>query len=165
MTDEHRNRSRRNKLLLLRNRPVRDLPLSTLLTWMRDADEEVRDWATFAVAIRNDDSEEVRRALLERAHDHDFDARSEALVGLARRRDQRSLPLLIEALQEDVVGSLFVEAAAYFAHPDLVKPLEDLRPWWDIDDQLLEEAIQRCSGVAFKGGRAWDVVPANDRDL
>lgn len=152
-----------NKLLLLRTRPVDEWDLASVLSMMRDSDPGVRDWATFALAARDDDSEEVRQALLERASDPDFDARSEAVWGLARRRDHRALPLLLAVFEQDDIGTLHVEAAAYLARPELVQPLRDLRSWWDADDGLLDEAISRCRGIPVAGGRCWDLVPANDR--
>jgi len=78
-----------NKLLLLRTRQIDEWDLPSLLAMMRHADGGARDWATFALAARDDDSEEIRQALLESAADLDFTARSEAIWGLARRRDTR----------------------------------------------------------------------------
>lgn len=162
MSDDER-KATQDKLLLLRTRPIDDWEPASLLSLMCDPDPGVRDWATFALAARDDDSEEIRKALLERASDPDFDARSEAVWGLARRRDRRALPLLLTAFEQDDLGTLHVEAAAYLARPELVQPLEALRPWWDVDDGLLDEAISRCRGIQVTAGRCWDLVPANDR--
>ncbi|MBX3560810.1 MAG: HEAT repeat domain-containing protein [Sphingomonas sp.] len=163
MADDDPKRATLNKLALLRTRAVDDWELSSLLAMMRDADPGVRDWATFALAARDDDSQEVRQALLERAGDSDFDAKSEALWGLARRRDTRALPLLVASLEGDQIGILFIEAAAYFARSELLPALEGLRDWWDLDTALLEEALARCKGLSVPGGKTWDLVPANDR--
>lgn len=163
MDNDEQSTAAQNKLLLLRTRPVEDWDLSSLLTMMRDSNDGVRDWATFALASRDDDSEEVRQALLARATDLDFDARSEAIWGLARRRDIRALQPLLVALEGDEIGTLSIEAAAYFARSELVAPLEAIREWWDLDTALLEEALLRCQGKSVPDGRAWDLVPANDR--
>jgi HEAT repeat protein len=152
----------RNRLLLLRTRPVEEWTQASLLAMMRDADDGVRDWATFALAVRDDDGEEVRQALLERADDPDFDTSSEAVWGLARRRDRRALRLLVAALESDIVGRLSVEAAACFARPELVAPLERLREWWDGDPALLEDALARCRGRTVRRGRSREPIPAND---
>ena len=154
-----------NKLLLLRTREIDAWQLDSLLELMRDPHHEVRDWATFTVAARDDDGEEVRQALLARASDRDFDARSEALWGLARRRDARAIPLLIEAIGSDEVGELYVEAAAYLARPELVAPLEALSEWWDADPSLLAEALRRCRSEPGTGGRTWEFVPSNDPEV
>ena len=163
MSDSDDKTSRHNKLLLLRTRAVDEWDIQTLIKWSRDPDSGVRDWATFAIAVRDEDSDDVRQALLERAADSDLDVQSEALWGLARRRDARGLAFLIAALQDGWIGTLLIEAAAYFARPELVEPLVALGEWED-DPELLAEAIARCRGEQVERGRCWDIVSANDRD-
>ncbi|QGM45474.1 HEAT repeat domain-containing protein [Methylocystis heyeri] len=73
--------------------------IAILMQLMRDEDEVVRDWATFSLGERGDaDSEEIRNALVERLGDSFFDARLEAIMGLAKRGDPRALPALLEDL-------------------------------------------------------------------
>ena len=163
MSDGEDERSRQNKILLLRTRDVEAWSADRLIELSRDEEADVRDWATFALAARDDDGVEVRQALLERAGDADFDTRSEALWGLARRRDERALPLLVEALRGDQVGELFIEAAGFFARPELVGALEELKQWWRGEAELLAEAMARCRGDHGMTRRMWDIVPANDQ--
>jgi len=83
-----------------------------LLSLMKDADEEVRDWATFALGgLGNLDSVEIRDALFQRLSDSNQDVRAEAMAGLAKRRDQRVLPSLVAALAESAVSGPAIEAA------------------------------------------------------
>ena len=71
-----------------------------LMVLMADEDEDVRDWATFAVGTRSDvDTPEIRDALNERLNDPFWDAKLEGIMGLAKRRDMRALPHIIEALK------------------------------------------------------------------
>jgi hypothetical protein len=77
--------------------------------------------------------------------DVDFDTRSEAITGLAERRDRRVIPVLVQELTSDCVGTLAVEAAAAIAAPELLPHLLALKDWWDIDPGLLAQAIQACS--------------------
>lgn len=119
--------------------------IETLLELLRDTDPQVRDWATFSLSMTDEDSPEVRSALLERIEDTDFNTRSEAAVGLAKRKEPRGIQPLIECLMSDQVGELYVEAAAMYADPTLQPALVALRKWWDIDPELLERAIQACS--------------------
>jgi HEAT repeat protein len=84
-----------------------------LLKLMRDSDEDVRDWATFALgSLSAIDSPEIRDTFAERLEDASADVVEEALGGLARRRDPRALPILIERLQQPDVDDVTLESAA-----------------------------------------------------
>jgi HEAT repeat protein len=116
-----------------------------LIGLMGDPDEDIRDWATFGLGTQTDiDGPEVREALFRRLNDDNLDARDEAIVGLARRRDSRVLAVVAAQLNAKEVGRLVVEAAAYLANELLVAPLQALRTWWDVDPDLLDEAIRAC---------------------
>jgi HEAT repeat protein len=139
--------SKHNKLLLLRERDASDFDVATLIAWSRDKHHEVRDWATFVLGSQlNLDSSEIRQALRDRLEDTDVETRCEALVGLARRRDEFAIEPLKRAFEGEFVSTLMVEAAAYFGTAEFVPILEELRPWWDVDEELLEKAIAHCSG-------------------
>lgn len=119
-----------------------------LITLTQDEDEEVRNWATFGLGTQCDsDTPEIREALLARVEDSHHEARGEALVGLARRRDQRVIKYIKAELESDCVGKLAVTAAGQIASNELVETLEDLQDWWDVDTELLEGALKRCKGV------------------
>jgi HEAT repeat protein len=75
-----------------------------LMLLMTDADQDVRDWATFSLGVWGDlDSPQIRDALARRLGDNFEDVRFEAIAGLAKRGDSRVLPVLVETLeaQED----------------------------------------------------------------
>jgi HEAT repeat protein len=85
--------------------------VGALLELMRDTDEDVRDWA-FGLGVQGDfDSEEIRDALCQRLTDSDRDVREEALVGLAKRKDERVLPSLIGELSQSEISYRVKEAA------------------------------------------------------
>jgi HEAT repeat protein len=116
-----------------------------LVRLSQDPEEEVRNWAAFELAGLDHGSEIVRAALWARVEDPHYDARSEALVGLARRRDLRVTNRVIKELTEGkTVGVLVVEAAAHLAQIELVHPLMELKDWWDVDSPLLDTAIDAC---------------------
>ena len=163
MSDDSGPTDSHNKLLLLRTRDLDSWELDSLVEMTGDCDPRVRDWATFAIAARDDDGENVRRLLLERATDSDFDTRSEAIWGLARRRDRRALPLLFEALHGERVGTLLIEAAGYLANREFIEPLKQLLVDWDEETELIEEVIARCRGK-IRSRRSWEYVPANEPD-
>jgi HEAT repeat protein len=102
--------------------------IETLIVLSRDRDEDVRDWATFGLGILCDvDTDLVRAALFDRVTDEHFDARSEALIGLARRGDDRAIDPVLAALRAEVVGELAVEAPGLVGREDFVPALRDLK--------------------------------------
>ncbi len=120
--------------------------VAVLIELSRDADDEVRDWATFGLGSQVEaDTPTVRQALWERVGDEHYDTREEALLGLALRRDTRVLDPLLEVLAGDEVGRLAVEAAEALGDGALLAVLKELRQWWTLDSELLERAIASCS--------------------
>lgn len=110
-----------------------------------DEDPEVRDWATFALGTQLDaDTPEIRAALAERLQDPDEVIRGEALVGLARRRDDRVVPALKQELRAETVEELVVGAAELTGSPELHALLVALSDRWDGDPEILELAITAC---------------------
>jgi HEAT repeat protein len=122
--------------------------IEMLIRLSEDEDDTVRNWATFSLGSQGDlDTPEIREALHRRLSDSDFDARSEALIALAERKDRRVIPFIAAALESETVGALAVEAAGAIGSPDLLPPLLELRSWWDVDTALLESAIRNCGGA------------------
>ena len=119
--------------------------ISTLMRLLADPEPQVRDWATFSLSMTDEDSPQLREALLDRMQDTDFNTRSEAAIGLAKRKEPRGLRPLEECLKSDQVGELYVEAAEMYADPSLKQALTQLRKWWDVNPELLERAISACS--------------------
>lgn len=118
--------------------------LDTLLDLTRDENSDVRDWATFGIGSLIDmDSENIRQYLVDRLDDVNGDVRAEAMMGLARRHDDRVLDALAGELRTPTVGTLVVRAASEFADRRLLPALLALRSWWDVDVELLNEAIGR----------------------
>ncbi|MFN9606221.1 MAG: HEAT repeat domain-containing protein [Planctomycetota bacterium] len=119
--------------------------IETLMRLLADSEPQVRDWATFSLSMTDEDNAQLRDALLERMEDTDFNTRSEAAVGLAKRKEPRGVPKLVECLKSDQVGELYVEAAEMYADPSLKPALVALKRWWDVDPELLDRAIDACS--------------------
>lgn len=125
------------------------LAITTLIDLSRDEDEDVRDWATFGLGSMVDtDTPAIRAALLARVTDPNDDARGEALVGLARRKDLRVLEPLIDELTSESIGLLALEAAEELGDSRLGPALLHLKESW-VDDEdrhvgRLNRALLSC---------------------
>jgi hypothetical protein len=121
-----------------------------LLNMFSDEDDDVRDWATFALGVQMDiDTADVRDALARMLTDVGGDTAGEAALGLARRHDPRALDVLLTELADANVGNLYVEGAAYLADERLVPVLKALKEQgWESNNEprpyLLDEAIEAC---------------------
>ncbi len=112
-----------------------------LIDLSRDPEGDIRNWATFGLGSQLDcDTTEIREALWARVDDEDHDASDEAIVGLARRRDLRALPLVAELLTRGEVPLLLFDAAACLADPSLLPALRT----YDAEDPLVTRALRWC---------------------
>ena len=133
--------------------------VDALIELSHDQDAHVRDWATFALGQQIDlDTSVIRETLADRLNDTDYDTRCEAIIGLAKRRDHRVIPIISKELASDWVGCSVVEAAAMIPDPHFYPQLIALREvalrklsdaseerpgTWAIAE--LDEAIKACS--------------------
>jgi HEAT repeat protein len=135
--------------------PPAEEAVAALILLSADPDPQVRDWATFGLGSQLDvDSELVRDALAARLTDEEGDTAGEALLGLARRRDQRALAPLLAWLVDEP-GNLIVEAAAELGAIEALPALLRLQhAGWQQDDPrpyVLDDAIQACSAGTETG--------------
>ena len=74
--------------------------IAALIHLSSDADDEVRDWATFGLGSQIDvNSVKIRQALIARLNDPDGETRYEAIVGLARRGDPAVIPAFLQEIE------------------------------------------------------------------
>jgi HEAT repeat protein len=119
------------------------IAVAIMLELMTDSDTEVRDWATFGLAISDVDSAHIREAFMERVRDADPEVRGEALVGLAKRGDERALPIIVSELSLPEVSTLAIEAASEMARPDFIPQLEELLEGNPEAEEIID-AIRAC---------------------
>jgi len=120
-----------------------------LLRLMSDAEPSVRNWASFAVAQSGRDDALVRDALAASVRDADEEVRIEALLGLARRRDPRCVPALVDELSGDVLSSLAIEAAAAIGDPALSPLLERWMEAIDADDEFAPALVAALEATSI----------------
>ena len=110
--------------------------IQTLIELMDDPDDDVRDWATFGLGTQTDaDSPQIREALRNRLCDPFEHARSEAVWGLAKRKDPEGLRILLERLESENWTQGDEQAAA-----------EVLDVPYDTSPEELQLSLQRLVG-------------------
>jgi len=129
--------------------PLPQEAVDVLMAMLRDEDSDVRDWAAFALGVRENDTPELRDALAHLLFDADDDTAAEAAYALARRKDARVLPVIQRALVQPKLGRSYLEAAAALADPALLPALRELKAGGLGDgsgDGDLDRAIEACGG-------------------
>lgn len=96
---------------------LNEAALAVLRELMLDDDDDVRDWATFGLAeLSNADDDATCNALLDRVEDDVYEIRVEAIVGLARRQDERVRSYLMLELADPHHADLLDEAVDFLDH-------------------------------------------------
>ncbi len=76
--------------------------IATIIELMDDSDDNVRDWATFALGTQcKMDTPEIREALRKRLADGYEEARDEAIWGLVQRKDEYAINELLRRLTSE----------------------------------------------------------------
>lgn len=102
-------------------------PIDTLIELSRDKDSDIRNWATFGIGTQIEtDNKIIREALWERVSDKDKITRFEAIVGLAKRKEENIKEILKKELLEiDEFGNLILEAIEEFDDKEFVTLIEE----------------------------------------
>lgn len=102
-------------------------PINTLIQLTKDKDSDIRDWATFGIGTQIEtDNLIIRETLWERINDSDENTRFEAIIGLAKRKDQKIKDILKnELLKIDEFGSLILEAIEELNDKEFIALIEE----------------------------------------
>ncbi len=85
--------------------------INVLIDFTKDKASSIRNWATFGIGnLIDSDNTDIRNALWDRVNDNDFETKSEAIVGLANRKDKRIKDIIISELENGDYGTLLFEA-------------------------------------------------------
>lgn len=96
---------------------LNEAALTVLRELMLDDDDDVRDWATFGLAaLSGADDEATLNALFDCVEDDVYEIRTEAIVGLARRQDERVRPSLMRELADPHHADSLDEAVDFLDH-------------------------------------------------
>jgi len=87
------------------------LAIETLINLTSDKFAHIRDWATFGIGTQIDrDNKFIREALWKRVNDKNQETKLEAIVGLAKRKDNRVKKIIERELMNGEYGILLFEA-------------------------------------------------------
>lgn len=121
-----------------------DKAIRILIRLSRDAEGEVRSWATFGLGNQcKRNTKAIRQALLERIDDPNEGARFEAFVGMARLQMPEIIPALIRELKQAKPNDMVIDAAIQVALPELVPVLTTLLAK-NPDVEIIEFALKCC---------------------
>lgn len=99
--------------------------IKTLIYFSKSRVPSIRNWSTFGLAsLIESDNKQIREALWGRIEDIDFDTKSEAIMGLAIRNDERIKEIILSELRNGSYGTLILESIAILKDIDFLKPLE-----------------------------------------
>ena len=129
------------------SRDYKPLVTQALLSLMDDTDDDVRDWATFAIHLGKHDTPQTRARLWQALDDPNYDVRGEAAEALALFSDHTLIPRLQTLLADpDQLSPCFFLAARELADPVLLPAVLDAaRRWreWGLDrDWFIEPTIE-----------------------
>lgn len=127
------------------------IAIQTLIELSKDNDSEIRDWATFGIGTQIEiDNDEIRKALWKRIKDKDEGARFEAIIGLAKRKDQRVKNILETELQNiDEFGSLILEAIEELNDKAFIPMIEEQiiknKKFKKIEESWLQNTLEKLT--------------------
>jgi len=98
--------------------------IKTLICLSMDKLSYIRDWATFGIGSQiKKDTIEIRNALWKRVDDKHQDAKLEAIIGLAKRKDIRVKEIIKQELLGGEYGILLLEAILDLKDTDFLPQL------------------------------------------
>jgi len=95
--------------------------IKTLIHFSADRLNYIRDWATFGIGTQIEkDTIEIRNALWKRVNDKHQDTKFEAIVGLAKRKDNRVKEIIERELVGGEYGTLLFDAILHLKDKDFL---------------------------------------------
>lgn len=99
--------------------------IESLITLSSDKLNHIRDWATFGLGTQIDeDNLKIRNALWNRINDKHQETRLEAIYGLAKRKDDRIKPIIVQELLNGEYGIVLFEAIEEIGDKENLKVLK-----------------------------------------
>ncbi|MBL4706681.1 MAG: hypothetical protein JKY54_19280 [Flavobacteriales bacterium] len=101
--------------------------INLLIEFTEHQTSSIRNWATFGIGTLIElDNREIRDALWKRVDDADFETKSEAIVGLANRKDMKVKEIIISELKNGNYGTLLFGAILTLDDKDFLPLLNEI---------------------------------------
>lgn len=108
--------------LLMINHPK---AIESLITLSSDKLNHIRDWTTFGLGTQIDeDNLKIRNALWKRVNDKHQKTKLEAILGLAKRKDNKIKPIIVQELLNGEYGIVLFEAIEEIGDKENLKVLK-----------------------------------------
>lgn len=114
-----------------------------LLDLLQDEDDEIRNWAAFAININEYNSKKIRDKFAVMLTDPYEEVRYEVIQGLAKRKDKRVTPILQKELQKKTIYDVYIEATGELGDKSLLPTLHRLLENQDDGDNLIKNTIRK----------------------
>lgn len=114
-----------------------------LVSLCNDENDEVKNWAAFAINSNEYDTKEIRDCFFEMLSAPNSEIKGEAITGLARCHDMRVIPVLKQELKQKVVYDDLIEAVENIGDKSFLPILESLLSEFDDDDELIQGVIYK----------------------
>ncbi len=99
--------------------------IGTLIELSNDKISSIRDWSTFGIGSQIDtDNDDIRDALWNRINDKSQDAKLEAIVGIAKRKDIKIKEIIKRELLSGEYGMLLFDAIELLDDAEFIPLLE-----------------------------------------
>ncbi len=86
----------------------------------------MRDWATFYLGQSDSNSKKIKEALWKRINDKDENTKFEAIFGLAKRKDERIVEIIIKELKKRDFQNLLFDAILEFKKEKFLPLLQEI---------------------------------------
>jgi HEAT repeat protein len=125
--------------------------IKAIIELSSDSDRDVRDYAThFGLDnLCGPDTPEIREALIKRLDDEDDEIRSEAILGLAHKKDDRVIQPLIKEIQKQSEADIVFDYI-FEADERLYLSLIEFKEKHSVDFPWLNDALAACGCVKEK---------------
>ncbi|TAH30104.1 MAG: hypothetical protein EAZ06_04325 [Cytophagales bacterium] len=116
--------------------------INVLVKLTEDKLNSIRDWATFYIGQGERNNKKIRETLWNRVNDKHQETKLEAILGLAKRKDNRVNEIIKREIINGEYGTLLFEAIIYTKNKDFLPLLQQNLKYAEEDSSINPEWIE-----------------------